>query len=39
MGEVEANDEKTAIKKAHEEFHIPPERQIRLALTKLDYRD
>jgi hypothetical protein len=36
LGEVEAPDERSAIKKAAEEFNIPPERQDRISVRKLD---
>jgi hypothetical protein len=35
LGEVEAPDEKAAIKKATEMYDIPPERQNRIAVRKL----
>jgi hypothetical protein len=35
LGEVEAPDEKAAIKKAAELFDIPPERQNRITVTKI----
>jgi len=35
LGSVEADTEKEAIKKAAEEFHIPPALRSRIAVTKL----
>jgi hypothetical protein len=35
IGRVEAEDEKTAIAKAAEEFNIPPARRNKIAVTKL----
>jgi hypothetical protein len=35
LGEVEAPDERSAIKKAAEVFDIPPERQNRMTVTKI----
>jgi hypothetical protein len=39
LGTVEAPDEKSAIAKAAEYFNIPPARQNRIVVTKLDERD
>jgi hypothetical protein len=38
LGSLEAPDEKTARAKAAEEFHIPPARQSKIVVTKLDMR-
>jgi hypothetical protein len=39
IGTVEAPDEKSAIDKAAKEFHIPPERRNRIAVSKISERD
>jgi hypothetical protein len=39
LGTVEADSEKEAVRKAAKEFEIPPERQNRIAVTKLSPRN